>query len=100
MKKIALALAALLISYRVSNIKVVTAVFCFALMAPLGALLGSQMQEQTEYLTMMIALSVGIILHLSTTILVESNEEHQVSWKKVLPMLLGASFSLLSTLFH
>lgn len=97
---IAFVLSALLISYKINNSKILVAVLFFALMAPLGAYLGIQLEAHSEYLSMMIALSVGIILHLSTTILVESNEEHKVSWKKVLPMLMGAGLSLLSTLFH
>lgn len=97
---IAIVLSALLVSYQIKSFKIILAISFFALMAPLGAMIGFQLESNAEYLSAMIALSVGIILHLSTTILVESNEEHKGSWKKIIPMLLGAVLSLLSAFFH
>lgn len=97
---IAIVLAALLVGYQTKKSASIIVIILFALMAPMGALLGSELQNHEEYLNPMIALSVGIILHLSTTILIETNEKHEVSWKKALPMLLGAGLSLLSVLLH
>lgn len=97
---IAIVLSALLIGYKIRKIIAFTCILIFALMAPLGAFLGAELESYQALLNPMIALSVGIILHLSTTILIETNEEHSVSWKKVLPMLLGALLSLLSVLLH
>ena len=97
---IAIVLSALLIGYQIKKSIGFFTILIFASMAPLGALLGSELKNHEEYLNPMIALSVGIILHLSTTILIETNEEHSVSLKKILPMLLGAGLSLLSVLLH
>ena len=97
---IAIVLAALLLGYQTKKSISYVAIIIFALMAPLGAFLGAELQHHEEFLHPMIALAVGIILHLSTTILIETNEKHEVSWKKVSPMLLGALLSLLSVFLH
>ncbi len=97
---IAFILASLLLKYKISKSRRWLTIILFALAAPAGIYLGELMALSSYFLSISLALSVGIILHLSTTILLETNEEHQIEWSKVFPMLLGAGTGLLSLIFH
>ena len=93
-------LASLLLGYQLPKKGIILGIVVFSLMAPLGVWAGSQFTENEILFKRLLALSLGIILHLSTTILLESNEEHKIEWKKLLPMLAGASLAVLSSLGH
>jgi zinc transporter ZupT len=97
---IAFILASLLMAYQLPKISIVIGILFFSLMAPFGAYFGSYVSEDTEVFKQLMAVSVGIILHLSTTILFENNEEHIIQWKKLFPMLAGALLALLTLIGH
>lgn len=61
----------------------------FALMTPIGVYLAASSQWITSYLTEIYAVVVGVFLHLSTTLLFESNKNHKFHISKVLLILLG-----------
>jgi zinc transporter ZupT len=60
----------------------------FALMTPLGALFGniSALQQVYPY---MLALAIGMMLHVSTIILFESSKDHKVNLKRFAVIALG-----------
>ena len=60
----------------------------FALMTPLGALFGnlSSLQEAYPYI---LALAIGMMLHVSTIILFESSKDHKVNLKRFAVIALG-----------
>jgi len=91
-------LASFLLGYQLKRIYIVLGILFFSLSAPLGMWLGSEMILDIELFSKILAISAGIILHLSTTILLESNEEHQIKLKKLLPMLFGALLALCTLL--
>lgn len=66
----------------------------FALMAPLGAvahhLIGDSVASLTPAVT---GILIGILLHVSTTILFESEEGHRFNWMKFASILLGIALS-------
>lgn len=66
----------------------------FALMAPIGAFIGnlSFLQRHAPYL---LALVIGIFMHVSTTILFESSEDHHYNRRKGIAILLGAGLAAL-----
>ena len=97
---IAIILASLLLAYKLKNIQILIAIVIFSLMAPLGALIGSIFTSDTEVYQQFLAVSIGIILHLSTTILLEVNEEHHISIKKLIPIILGVTLALLTLVVH
>lgn len=73
---------------------------CFSLMAPLGILLGhalpSLLEEVPSHLDhYLLALVMGVLLHVSTTILFESSEGHRLEAFKMLAVLLGFGLALL-----
>ena len=97
---IAIILASLLLAYKLKNIQILIAIVIFSLMAPFGALIGSSFTSDKEVYQQFLAVSIGIILHLSTTILLEVNEEHHISIKKLIPIILGVTLALLTLVVH
>ncbi|MBI3509943.1 MAG: ZIP family metal transporter [Bacteroidetes bacterium] len=72
----------------------------FSLMTPFGMtvshFIGTQLQgEMTPYFTIITAVVVGIFLHISTTILFESTENHRFNFLKFLTILIGVAVAWL-----
>ena len=98
---IAIALMSMLIQ---SGIKRSWAIFwlvVFALMTPIGALTGNLLEDSfgfvTSYANYIMAVVVGIFLHVSTTILFESSEHHRFHLIKLATILLGMGLALITT---
>ena len=68
----------------------------FALMSPLGVLASSFIDSINIYSNEIMAIVVGILLHISTTILFESSEGHQFSKSKILCIILGVAVAIIS----
>jgi zinc transporter ZupT len=72
----------------------------FACMTPLGALLVSWWQPDTQVLQIMLALAVGSLLHVATTIIFEADnpQQHHLSTRKLVSIALGLGLALLTIL--
>ena len=86
--------AALLIQVVKSKTRALIWLILFATMAPLGAIIyhysdGLAFLQQENSLSLVMALLIGIILHVSTTILFESEEGHRFNRIKFLFIILG-----------
>lgn len=68
----------------------------FALMSPLGSLIGNKISIFTQYQTQINAIIIGIFLHISTAILFESSENHQFNIKKFIAIILGFLVAFIS----
>ncbi|MEL6391769.1 MAG: ZIP family metal transporter [Bacteroidota bacterium] len=77
---------------------VYSGLFLFALMAPLGAWLGSFFLLDPLWIEASLALVIGSLLHISTTILFEADakKHHSVSWRKLLVIALGLLLAILT----
>lgn len=93
---IAFVLVSLLLAYQLNKRLIWIALFIFSILGPLGVWTGNLFESTAIFLQASLAISVGIILHLSTTILLETNEEHSIEWEKLLPILFGILLSLFS----
>jgi zinc and cadmium transporter len=76
----------------------------FACAAPLGTLtsyfLGVDLiQNMTHFFNIILAMVVGIFLHISTTILFETDEKHSFNSKKFLVILLGFLTTIILSFF-
>lgn len=76
----------------------------FAAMAPLGALAGELLQHNqfsfiTAFSDQIMALVIGIFLHISTTILFESGSDHRFNLYKIVAILTGGLLGLGSFYF-
>lgn len=83
------------------KVKAFTWLIIFALMLPLGAgvnflLEGKLISEIMNYHQIILAIVVGIFLHISTTILFESTENHRFNLYKFISILLGAGLAMVN----
>jgi zinc and cadmium transporter len=98
---VAIALMSMLLASNISKGTAVLYLLLFALMAPLGAIVSqiisdNTMQELAGFFDKMMAVVIGIFLHISTTILFESYEEHHFNYLKLLIILLGAGCAMMT----
>jgi zinc transporter ZupT len=98
---VAIALMTMLMDSGIGKSKSIFYLTLFALMAPLGSWIGSWMsvtfsQDLSLLFDRLMAVVIGIFLHISTTILFESYEEHRYNVYKLLTILAGAGLALLT----
>jgi len=94
----AIALATVLLRAGTGGISSWTMLVVFALAAPLGIgtgmLIGAE--EGHGFLHDMLGLAIGMLLHISTTIIFESAPDHRFNATRFVAVLLGAALALLS----
>lgn len=68
----------------------------FALMTPLGLVFGHILPQggHSHLMDILLAIVVGMFLHISTTIIFETNENHRFNLAKLTAILLGVGLSL------
>lgn len=87
---IAIVLATLLITNLKSKVSSVFFIVLFALSAPLGLFLSQHYGTIfLEDITVLMALAVGVLMHISTTILFESSENHKFNFKRFAVIIFG-----------
>ncbi|MFD0700944.1 ZIP family transporter [Myroides pelagicus] len=86
---IAIILTAFFINGKMSKKLIVFFMFIFAAMTPLGTLLSGKIDFLTEYYAEISAVVVGILFHISSTIIFESNEDHKFNINKLIAIILG-----------
>jgi hypothetical protein len=75
-------------------IKSLSLLLVFALMSPLGSLIGGNVAFLITYKTEITAVVIGIFLHISTIIIFESAENHTFNFAKFIAILLGFGVAL------
>lgn len=93
---IAIVLTILFLQKELPKTQIILALFVFALMSPIGTLIGDYVPAIHEHITEITAVVIGIFLHISTVILFESTENHKFNVKKFGVILLGFILSYLS----
>jgi zinc transporter ZupT len=101
----AFALASVLLSHQVKGNKLIVMLAIFAFMTPAGSYLSQQIQLDTannihQYFPLMMATVIGIFLHISTTILFESNVDHRFNFYKMIAIIIGAGIAVVNFLLH
>ncbi len=66
----------------------------YAAMVPVGLLIGNQMKEMETLIHTIMAVVIGVFLHISTTILFENTESHKYSKYKLLAIAIGLGLAL------
>ncbi len=100
---IAIVLTSLFINAGYGYKKTMVYMVIFALASPMGSLLSSFGAEYISididtYYKIIMALVVGIFMHISTTILFESDKNHHFNLRKMMVILIGVAFAILSKL--
>ena len=93
---IAIVLTSFLIHTKYSKLEIFFSLTTFALMSPLGVLLGNNVSYFNMYNIEITALIIGVFLHISTIILFESTENHKFNLKKFVAILLGIFLTLIT----
>jgi len=98
---IAMALMTMLLQSHINKKNALLWLIVFASITPLGTLTSYAIGENlignfSVYFDRIMAVVVGIFLHISTTILFESSENHRFNLLKFIIILLGAGFALMS----
>ena len=86
---VAIILATFFLASKMSLSKTILFLFLFSLMTPLGVYLSSTYTFFKTYYYEISAMVIGIFLHISTTILFESNEGHKFNITKLLTIILA-----------
>jgi zinc transporter ZupT len=84
---IAVILSVFFIKADYNNVKIISFLLLFALMTPLGNWVSHHFSEIENYKNEINALVIGIFLHVSTTILFESNKDHRFNSAKLLTII-------------
>jgi zinc transporter ZupT len=93
---VAIALMTLLLATRLSRRKAWAILIAFGLMTPLGVFLGLGITTEQLGLNvnMILAVVVGMFLHISTTIIFETTENHKFNLLKLVSILVGVTLAL------
>lgn len=86
---IALILTIFLLNTSLERYKVFIFIFLFAIMTPIGSLVVEKLNLTLNQINYISAITIGIFLHISTTILFESTEGHKFNLVKLLIIVLG-----------
>lgn len=92
---VAIILSLFFIKEKYSPLKTGIFLFIFACMTPLGMLLKQTIPQLLVYEREINAIVVGVLLHVSTTILFESSKDHKFNIKKVAAIVLGIAIAYL-----
>ena len=94
---VAFALMSMLMQSGVSKTISVFSLVVFAAMSPVGAFFGIYLGDtlMTEWFSKIMAIVIGIFLHISTTILFESDSNHRFNFIKMAVILAGVGLSLM-----
>ena len=86
---VAIILSIFLINSSLKLVYVVLFISLFALMTPLGGWLSQNYDGIAKYSNELMALAVGIFLHISTIVLFESAQNHKFNLTKLVVIILG-----------
>ena len=94
---VSVVLLTMLLHNGVAQSKALLLMLIFALMSPLGAGLSDVAGNLSKYSHELMAVVIGIFLHISTTILFESSDEHRFNRLKMVAIALGAGTAILTS---
>ena len=97
---IAIILTLFFVNAKMNKFMVFAFMFSFALMTPLGTLLAEQLHFAQHYSKEISAIVVGILFHISSTIIFESNEGHKFNLAKVTMIVLGFLLAYVMEMGH
>jgi len=93
---VAIALSSVLFASKISRVRVWLILGFFALITPIGLLIGwSSVGEIDFNFDIILAIVVGMFLHISTTIIFETSENHKLNFIKLLTILGGTALAFL-----
>lgn len=92
---VAIVISTFLLQSDLSKTKIFMFIAVFALMTPLGSILNLSFISDPKVELYIDAIVVGILLHVSTTILFESSKDHRFNMSKIIAILLGVGLAFM-----
>ncbi|GLB53248.1 hypothetical protein NBRC110019_22880 [Neptunitalea chrysea] len=86
---VAIILSTFFLESNIKKSKIAIFLVLFSLMTPFGTFLNNNITSLHEYETQISALVIGVLLHIATTILFESSENHKFNLNKIIVIILG-----------
>ena len=86
---IAIILTTFFLNAQLNKVALLIFMVTFAIMTPLGTLVSDSFPILNEYYTQITAVVIGILFHISSTIIFESSEGHKFNIAKVSMIILG-----------
>jgi len=86
---IAIILTSFFLNAQLNKVALLIFMVTFAIMTPLGTLVSDSFPILNEYYTQITAVVIGILFHISSTIIFESSEGHKFNIAKVSMIILG-----------
>ena len=96
---IAIALMSMLLQSNLPKSKAILWLLVFAMMTPMGAFANTFLAENISiegFTNKITGIVIGIFLHISTTILFESGDEHRFNFVKFITILLGMALAVIA----
>ena len=93
---VGIVLTHMLLESKISKIKTLALISIFALTTPLGSFTSQYISHVSNFYQEIMAIVIGIFLHISTTILYESSEGHHFNSRKILAIITGIGIALVS----
>lgn len=90
---VAIILSTFFLASELSKIKIAFFLILFAIMTPIGVLLSENFDMVQIYYYQISAVVIGIFLHISTTILFESNENHKFNLTKLITIMAAVAIA-------
>lgn len=91
---IAIILTLFFINAQLNKQAIVFFMFVFACMTPLGTFISSYLNFLTEFYTQISGVVIGILFHISSTIIFESSEGHKFNLAKLIAIVLGIALAV------
>ncbi|MFK8039093.1 MAG: ZIP family metal transporter [Crocinitomicaceae bacterium] len=93
---VAIALMTIFKSAKISSVNSWVGLFVFALTAPFGLLFGAYLMSEFQLnISWIMAVAIGMFLHISTTIIFESNAGHKINIYKFIAILCGFGLGMI-----
>ena len=90
---IALILSLFFIKANYSKVTTILFLFLFALMTPFGNWISNNFELLQLYKTQITAITIGIFLHVSSTILFESSKDHKFNFSKMVAIIVAITIA-------
>lgn len=97
---IAIILTLFFVNAKMNKMMIFGFMFTFALMTPMGTFLAEKMHFAQHYAKEISAIVVGILFHISSTIIFESNEGHKFNLAKITMIVIGFLLAFVIEMGH
>jgi zinc transporter ZupT len=97
---VSIALLGMLLGWGARRGRALALLGLFAAMGPLGMFLSGHVPFLASHSRELMAIVIGIFMHISTTILFESGDAHHIDYRKLTAILIGTALGVATVLFH